>query len=53
MKALLRRFWKDQSGGVIQEAVLVSGISLAIVPSVQAIGAKLNGVFTKLLHAFP
>jgi Flp pilus assembly pilin Flp len=53
MKALLLRFWKDQSGGVLQEAVLVSGISLTIIPSVQTIGVKLNAVFTKLLHAFP
>jgi Flp pilus assembly pilin Flp len=54
MKVLLLRLLKDRSGNaLLPQVLLISGISLTIIPSVQAAGAKLNAVFTKILHAFP
>jgi Flp pilus assembly pilin Flp len=52
MKALLVRFLKDTSGnGVVSQAVLVTGSSLVIIPTVDSVAAKLVAIFTKLTKA--
>lgn len=53
MKALLVRFLNDSSGsgGVVSQAVLVTGTSLVIIPTVNDVGVKLAAVFTKLAKA--
>jgi Flp pilus assembly pilin Flp len=51
MKALLQRFLRDESGRGLSEAVLVTGTSLLIIPSVENVGAKLAAVFDRLAKA--
>ncbi|MEX0753340.1 MAG: hypothetical protein WD073_10520 [Xanthobacteraceae bacterium] len=52
MKVLLRRFIEDTSGqGLLAEVLLISGLSLMIVPTVQEAGARLAEVFDKLAQA--
>jgi len=55
MKALLLRFCRDESGnsGLLAQVLLISGVSLAVVPTVDRIGAHLVEVFTKIVKAFP
>jgi pilus assembly protein Flp/PilA len=48
----MRRFLKDQSGAAaIEYGLLASGISVAIIPSVNNVGTKLVQVFTTLQNA--
>ena len=48
----MRRFLKDKSGAAaIEYGLIVSGISLAIIPAVKNIGQKLVAVFTVLQNA--
>ncbi len=52
MKALLVRFIKDTSGqGLLAQVLLISGVSLMIIPTVQDVGARLVGVFSKITKA--
>ena len=51
MTALLVRFLRDESGRGVAEALLVTGTSLLIVPTVDTIGNKLAAVFEKLTKA--
>jgi Flp pilus assembly pilin Flp len=51
VNALLLRFLRDESGRGLSEAVLVTGTSLLIIPSVEHVGAKLVAVFEKLARA--
>ncbi|HYA06809.1 MAG TPA: Flp family type IVb pilin [Xanthobacteraceae bacterium] len=48
----IRRFLKDESGAAaIEYGLLASGISVAIIPSVNNVGTKLVNVFTTLSNA--
>jgi pilus assembly protein Flp/PilA len=48
----MRRFLKDQSGAAaIEYGLLASGISVAVIPSVNNVGSKLVTVFTTLQNA--
>ena len=48
----MRRFLQDQSGtAAIEYGLITAGISVAIISSVNKIGAKLVVVFTTLMHA--
>ena len=52
MTNTFKRFLKDESGAAaIEYGLIVSGISLAIIPSVKNIGQKLVQVFTTLQNA--
>jgi pilus assembly protein Flp/PilA len=52
MLNLMRRFLKDNSGAAaIEYGLLASGISVAIIPSVDSVGTKLVTVFTTLQNA--
>jgi pilus assembly protein Flp/PilA len=52
MLNLMRRFLKDQSGAAaIEYGLLASGISVAIIPSVDNVGTKLVAVFQTLQNA--
>ncbi len=53
MLALLQDFLADDTGAAaIEYGLIVSGISLAIIPSVKDVGTKLVGIFTALQNAF-
>jgi pilus assembly protein Flp/PilA len=48
----IRRFLKDESGAAaVEYGLLTSGISVAIIPGVKAVGGKLVVVFTLLQNA--
>jgi len=48
----LQRFLKDESGtAVIEYGLIVSGISVAIIPTVKDVGVKLVNIFTLLQSA--
>ena len=48
----MRRFLKDESGAAaIEYGLIASGISVAIIPSVNNVGTKLVNVFTTLGNA--
>jgi Flp pilus assembly pilin Flp len=48
----IQRFLKDQSGAAaIEYGLLTSGISVAIIPGVKAVGSKLVAIFTLLQNA--
>jgi Flp pilus assembly pilin Flp len=48
----LQRFLKDESGtAAIEYGLITSGISLAIIPSVKEVGAKLADIFSLLQNA--
>jgi len=48
----VRRFLKDETGvAAIEYGLIVSGISVAIIPAVKAVGQKLVTVFTILQNA--
>jgi Flp pilus assembly pilin Flp len=48
----IQRFLKDESGAAaIEYGLLTSGISVAIIPGVKAVGSKLVVVFTLLQNA--
>jgi pilus assembly protein Flp/PilA len=48
----MQRFLKDESGAAaIEYGLIVSGISVAIIPGVKSVGAKLVQVFTVLQNA--
>jgi Flp pilus assembly pilin Flp len=51
MTRLLKRFLHDESGAALDTAVLVTGISLVIIPTVNEIGAKLEVIFETLNKA--
>jgi Flp pilus assembly pilin Flp len=53
MKALLLRLWKDESGstGILGQALLISGVSLTVIPATQKVGTQLVAVFTKISNA--
>ena len=52
MSRQLRRFLKDESGvAAVEYGLIVSGISLAIIPTVKDVGAKLAGIFSLLQNA--
>jgi pilus assembly protein Flp/PilA len=52
MLNLMRRFLKNESGtAAIEYGLLASGISVAIIPSVNSVGTKLVNVFTVLQNA--
>jgi len=47
-----KRFLKDESGAAaIEYGLIVSGISVAIIPAVKDVGVKLVSVFTILQSA--
>ena len=49
MKALVRGFWKDESGATaIEYGLIAAGISLAIIAAVKGLGSTLDGVFTSI-----
>ena len=45
MRALLLRFLRDESGRGVAEALLVTGTSLVIIPTIGEVGVKLAEVF--------
>ena len=48
----LRRFLKDESGAAaIEYGLLASGISVAIIPAIKDVGAKLVSIFSLLQTA--
>jgi Flp pilus assembly pilin Flp len=48
----LQRFLKDESGAAaIEYGLIVSGISVAIIPTVKGVGVKLVNIFTVLQSA--
>jgi len=48
----LRRFLKDESGAAaIEYGLITSGISIAIIPSVNNVGSRLAAIFTALQNA--
>ena len=48
----LRRFVKNESGATaIEYALIASGISVAVIPSVNKVGQKLVEVFTSIQNA--
>ena len=48
----LQRFLKDQSGAAaIEYGLITSGISVAIIPGVKDVGAKLATIFSILQNA--
>jgi pilus assembly protein Flp/PilA len=52
MKNLIARFAKDESGATaIEYGLIAAGISVVIIGAVQALGGKLNGVFTGITSA--
>jgi Flp pilus assembly pilin Flp len=52
MRALLLRMLKDESGnGMLGQVLLISGVSLTIIPASRDIGAKLVAVFSKISNA--
>jgi pilus assembly protein Flp/PilA len=49
MKNLVKRFAKDESGATaIEYGLIAAGISVAIIVAVQALGGRLNVIFTGL-----
>ena len=52
MLNLMRRFLKDQSGAAaVEYGLLASGISVAIIPTVNQVGNKLVTIFTNIQNA--
>ena len=52
MSAHLQRFLKDESGAAaIEYGLIVSCISVVIIPAVKDVGQKLVNVFTIVQHA--
>jgi Flp pilus assembly pilin Flp len=51
MSALLQRFLRDDSGRGVAAALIVTGTSLLIIPSIHQVGIKLAEVFAKLTKA--
>jgi pilus assembly protein Flp/PilA len=52
MSAQVKRFLKDESGTTaIEYGLIASGISVAIIPAVHAVGLKLVAVFTIVQNA--
>lgn len=52
MRVLVLRFLKDTSGnGLVSQAILVTGSSLVIIPTLDNIAAKLTATFTTLARA--
>jgi pilus assembly protein Flp/PilA len=52
MSAHVKRFLKDESGTTaIEYGLIASGISVAIIPAVHAVGQKLVAVFTIVQNA--
>ena len=51
MRALLLRFLRDESGRGVAEALLVTGTSLVIIPTIGEVGVKLEEVFARLTKA--
>jgi len=48
----MRRFLKDETGtAAIEYGLIVSGISVAIIPTIHNLGTKLVAVFTQLQNA--
>jgi pilus assembly protein Flp/PilA len=48
----MQRFLKDESGvAAIEYGLIVSGVSVAIIPGVKSVGQKLVAVFTVLQNA--
>ena len=49
MKSLFSRFVSDQSGATaIEYALIASGIGIAIIAAVNALGTQLGGTFTAI-----
>jgi pilus assembly protein Flp/PilA len=52
MKALIKRFVRDESGATaIEYGLIAAGIAVAIIAAVQATGTNLNGTFTAVSNA--
>jgi Flp pilus assembly pilin Flp len=52
MSFQVRHFLKDESGAAaIEYGLIVSGISVAIIPAVKNVGQKLVATFTIILNA--
>ena len=52
MKALLKRFARDDSGATaIEYGLIAAGISVAIIAVVSGVGSKLNTTFTSVQTA--
>jgi Flp pilus assembly pilin Flp len=48
----IRRFLKDQSGSAaVEYGLITSGISVAVIPSVNGVGNKLVTIFTQVQNA--
>lgn len=48
----IQRFLKDESGAAaVEYGVITSGISVAIIPSVKEMGAKLVAIFATIQQA--
>jgi len=52
MKAIVLKFWRDQSGATaIEYGLIAAGISLAIIAVVNGIGTNLNAKFDSINSA--
>lgn len=52
MKACLQRFLRDPSGAAgAEEAVLLTGIALVVIPTASTVGTKLVSLFESLTRA--
>jgi pilus assembly protein Flp/PilA len=49
MKALLLRFWKEESGATaIEYGLIAAGIAIAIITAVKGVGSQLNTNFNSI-----
>ena len=52
MLTMLHRFLKDQSGSAaVEYGLITSGVSVAIIPSINGVGNKLVTIFTQIQNA--
>jgi Flp pilus assembly pilin Flp len=49
--ALLKRFLHDEAGSALDTALVVTGTSLVIIPTIHELGTQLAAVFDKLIRA--
>ncbi|HVX98324.1 MAG TPA: Flp family type IVb pilin [Pseudorhodoplanes sp.] len=54
MTSSIRRFLRDERGATaIEYAIMASGIALAVVATVMALGSSVNNLFTTVSSAYP
>jgi len=54
LTSTIRRFLCDERGATaIEYAIMASGIAVAVVATVMALGSSVSGLFTKVNSAYP